>query len=224
MSKTLRTAFEPGRGYTREDWDEAMDDAESTDEELAQARPFAEAFPELDGEVDVVACNPPYIPLEAYAGVAPEARDHDPALALWSGDDGLDAEIRVGGDAGASEVVLLRCFGAVGEHLIGVVQGLLLPDAPVVCWWPHRMPEHPASAQLGALAHRVPGAGARGDRRGDRVPARGPRGDPRVPEAVLGDQPSDCAASRARADEMNSSASARLPKPRVSVLWRSRSL
>ncbi len=52
---------------------------------------MADAFPELDGTVDVVACNPPYIPLEAWASVAPEARDHDPALALWSGDDGLDA-------------------------------------------------------------------------------------------------------------------------------------
>ncbi|MCW2759845.1 MAG: prmC [Marmoricola sp.] len=52
---------------------------------------MADAFGELDGLVDVVACNPPYIPLEAWASVAPEARDHDPALALWSGDDGLDA-------------------------------------------------------------------------------------------------------------------------------------
>ena len=46
---------------------------------------MAEAFADLDGTVDVVVCNPPYIPLEALASVAPEARDHDPALALWSG-------------------------------------------------------------------------------------------------------------------------------------------
>ena len=39
---------------------------------------MADAFPELDGTVDVVVCNPPYIPLEAFATVAPEARDHDP--------------------------------------------------------------------------------------------------------------------------------------------------
>lgn len=52
---------------------------------------LAEAFPELDGTVDVVVSNPPYIPMTAYDSVAPEARDHDPALALWSGDDGLDA-------------------------------------------------------------------------------------------------------------------------------------
>lgn len=52
---------------------------------------MADAFPELDGEVHVVTCNPPYIPLEAWESVAPEARDHDPELALFSGADGLDA-------------------------------------------------------------------------------------------------------------------------------------
>jgi release factor glutamine methyltransferase len=51
----------------------------------------AEAFPDLDGTVDVVVSNPPYIPLEAWESVAPEVRDHDPELALWSGADGLDA-------------------------------------------------------------------------------------------------------------------------------------
>jgi len=52
---------------------------------------MADAFPDLDGLVDVIVANPPYIPLDAWESVAPEARDHDPALALWSGDDGLDA-------------------------------------------------------------------------------------------------------------------------------------
>lgn len=52
---------------------------------------MADAFLDLGGTVDVVVSNPPYIPLEAYESVAPEARDHDPALALWSGADGLDA-------------------------------------------------------------------------------------------------------------------------------------
>lgn len=47
-----------------------------------------------DGRCDLVISNPPYIPLEAYESVAPEARDHDPELALFSGADGLDA-IRV---------------------------------------------------------------------------------------------------------------------------------
>lgn len=52
---------------------------------------MVDAFADLDGTVDVVVANPPYIPLDAWESVAPEARDHDPALALWSGDDGLDA-------------------------------------------------------------------------------------------------------------------------------------
>ncbi|MQT12030.1 hypothetical protein F0357_04975 [Rhizobiales bacterium Sp-1] len=43
--KTL-SAFQPGRGYTKEDWDD-VDSPELTDEELATGRPFAEAFPEL---------------------------------------------------------------------------------------------------------------------------------------------------------------------------------
>ena len=54
---------------------------------------MALAFPELDRTVDVVVSNPPYIPLGARIRDA-EVADHDPAAALWSGDDGLDA-IRV---------------------------------------------------------------------------------------------------------------------------------
>ncbi len=52
---------------------------------------MADAFADLDGTVDVVVSNPPYIPLEAWESVTAEVRDHDPSLALWSGDDGLDA-------------------------------------------------------------------------------------------------------------------------------------
>ncbi|MEV0799732.1 peptide chain release factor N(5)-glutamine methyltransferase [Kribbella sp. NPDC050281] len=51
-------------------------------------------LPEYDGQVDAVIANPPYIPLTAWESVTAEVRDHDPALALWSGDDGLD-EIKV---------------------------------------------------------------------------------------------------------------------------------
>ena len=74
---------------------------------------LATAFPELDGRVDVVVCNPPYIPVEAWESVAAEARDHDPHLALFSGTDGLDA-IRVLEQRAAA---LLRPGGVVGaEH------------------------------------------------------------------------------------------------------------
>ena len=74
---------------------------------------LATAFDDLAGLVDVIASNPPYIPLDAWESVAPEARDHDPGLALWSGGDGLDA-IRA---LEARAAVLLRDGGVIGvEH------------------------------------------------------------------------------------------------------------
>jgi len=51
---------------------------------------MAEAFHDLDGTVDVVVSNPPYIPVGATIR-DPEVATHDPAAALWSGADGLDA-------------------------------------------------------------------------------------------------------------------------------------
>jgi release factor glutamine methyltransferase len=44
---------------------------------------------ELANQVDAVVSNPPYIPSEMIPR-DPEARDHDPAIALFSGQDGLD--------------------------------------------------------------------------------------------------------------------------------------
>jgi release factor glutamine methyltransferase len=74
---------------------------------------MADAFGDLAGTVDVVVCNPPYIPLDAWESVAAEARDHDPHLALFSGDDGLDA-MRV---LERRAALLLRPGGVVGaEH------------------------------------------------------------------------------------------------------------
>lgn len=51
---------------------------------------LADALPELDGRVSVVVSNPPYVP-DDMVPVDPEVRDHDPALALYGGADGLDA-------------------------------------------------------------------------------------------------------------------------------------
>ncbi|MGX2994503.1 peptide chain release factor N(5)-glutamine methyltransferase [Streptomyces sp. JNUCC 64] len=48
------------------------------------------ALPELNGQVDLVISNPPYIPLTEWEHVALEAREYDPQMALFSGDDGLD--------------------------------------------------------------------------------------------------------------------------------------
>jgi release factor glutamine methyltransferase len=65
---------------------------------------MAHAFPELVGQVHVATANPPYIPLAAYESVDAEARDYDPAAALWSGEDGL-AAIRVVARVGADLLV-----------------------------------------------------------------------------------------------------------------------
>ncbi|KUN61521.1 oxidoreductase [Streptomyces canus] len=66
----------------------------------------------------------------------------------------LDAEVRVGADAGTGETVILRTYGEVSDHADSVVLPLLLPDAPVVVWWPVDAPENPAKDPLGALAQR----------------------------------------------------------------------
>jgi glucose-6-phosphate dehydrogenase assembly protein OpcA len=66
----------------------------------------------------------------------------------------LDADVRVGADAGTGETVVLRMYGDVSEHADSVVLPLLLPDAPVVVWWPVDAPEVPAKDPLGALAQR----------------------------------------------------------------------
>lgn len=66
----------------------------------------------------------------------------------------LDAQIRVGGDAGASEVVVLRLYGPLSDEGASCVIPLLLPDTPVVAWWPFEAPAVPAKDPIGALANR----------------------------------------------------------------------
>ncbi len=72
---------------------------------------IADAADDLDGQVHVVTANPPYIPLGAYESVAVEAREFDPPLALWAGDDGLQ---------------MIRTVAAVAARL-------LAPDGLVLC-------------------------------------------------------------------------------------------
>ncbi|HEX8758877.1 MAG TPA: glucose-6-phosphate dehydrogenase assembly protein OpcA [Pseudonocardiaceae bacterium] len=66
----------------------------------------------------------------------------------------LDAQIRVGGDAGASEVLVLRLYGPLADHGDSVVIPLLLPDCPVVAWWPGVAPAVPSQDPIGTLAQR----------------------------------------------------------------------
>ncbi|MGV0742620.1 glucose-6-phosphate dehydrogenase assembly protein OpcA [Mycolicibacterium sp. XJ870] len=66
----------------------------------------------------------------------------------------LDAQLRVGHDAGAGEVVVLRLSGELADHASSVVLPFLLPDTPVVAWWPATAPAVPAQDPLGKLAIR----------------------------------------------------------------------
>lgn len=66
----------------------------------------------------------------------------------------LDAQLRAGGDSGAGEVVILNLSGPLAGHAASVVIPFLLPDIPVVAWWPDIAPERPAEDPLGKLAIR----------------------------------------------------------------------
>jgi glucose-6-phosphate dehydrogenase assembly protein OpcA len=65
----------------------------------------------------------------------------------------LDAEIRVG-ETSPGETILLRMYGPLGQHADSVVAPLLMPDTPVVTWWPGTPPAEPGIHPLGLLAQR----------------------------------------------------------------------
>ena len=66
----------------------------------------------------------------------------------------LDAQLRVGGEAGASEMVIMKLHGALVDQDEAVVTPLLLPDTPLVAWWPTLCPPDPATSSVGKLAQR----------------------------------------------------------------------
>jgi glucose-6-phosphate dehydrogenase assembly protein OpcA len=84
----------------------------------------------------------------------------------------LDAEIRVG-ETSPGETLLLRMYGPLGQHADSVIAPLLLPDTPVVVWWPGTPPGIPAGEPIGVLAQR------------------------RITDAATADEPRQCLASLA---------------------------
>ncbi len=66
----------------------------------------------------------------------------------------LDAEVRFLGDSGPGETVVMRLHGELADHAESVLVPLLLPDAPVVAWWPGDAPAVPALDPVGSLAQR----------------------------------------------------------------------
>src|SRR5262249_25531282 len=70
-----------------------------------------------------------------------------------SGPRRLDAEIALGENA-PGQTVLLRVYGELNDHVDSVVTPLLVPDTPVVIWWPGKSPAAPAADALGKLGQR----------------------------------------------------------------------
>lgn len=106
---------------------------------------------------------------EAAIGAANDASREHPmrVIVLSTSPDAhtrLDAEIRVGGDAGASDVIVLHASGDTASDPESLVTGLLLADAPVVVWWPGEAPQNPRESPLGRIAQRrITDAAAAGD-------------------------------------------------------------
>ena len=91
--------------------------------------------------------------------VAQSASREHPAriLAVITGDrrgaGQVDAQVGIGSDS-SGERALIHLSGEVSRHADSVVLPLLLPDSPVVVWWPGRAPADPAADPLGSLGTR----------------------------------------------------------------------
>lgn len=107
----------------------------------------------------VIAANDPTDIEESILAANQASREHPCRIIVFAPQDkdngsGLDAQIRVGGDAGASEVIVLKPWGDLVNHPDTLVMPLLLPDAPIVTWWSSSVPEDPSSDPLGKMAQR----------------------------------------------------------------------
>ncbi|MGO1591104.1 MAG: glucose-6-phosphate dehydrogenase assembly protein OpcA [Ancrocorticia sp.] len=75
-------------------------------------------------------------------------------LPIESEESRLDAEIRVGAEAGLSEIAILRCYGGAASDLETVLSPLILPDTPIVAWWVQEVPANTSQTSVGSLAQR----------------------------------------------------------------------
>lgn len=96
---------------------------------------------------------------DAVSAAIDAGREHPSrVIALIRRDPGsepaIDAEIRSPGSPGPGETLLLRLYGPLSEHADSVVTPLLVPDTPMVAWWPDTGPAAPSADPVGRLAHR----------------------------------------------------------------------
>ncbi len=124
---------------------------------------------DLGGLVDVVVSNPPYVPAAAIPR-EPEVREHDPALALYGGVDGLDVVRHLVEQA----AILLRPGGLlVLEHADVQGEGAGRAGMPGVLR-AHREPTQPRCPHMGATSRSLrpgwPAPAHHGDPRGQDGP------------------------------------------------------
>ncbi len=96
---------------------------------------------------------------DATAAAVASAREHPMRILTLiprpGGDTSrIDADISVGGDDGPGEVAVMRLRGDRSDHANSVVIPLLLPDTPVVAWWPGTAPLSLADDPIGSHAGR----------------------------------------------------------------------
>jgi len=96
-------------------------------------------------------------------------REHPSRILLvvrsGGGQAGLDAEVHIG-EGTPGEVVVIRMHGAVADHPASVIRPLLLPDSPVVIWWPSTAPQDQTADELAQLTlRRLTDAAAAADSR-----------------------------------------------------------
>jgi release factor glutamine methyltransferase len=90
----------------------------------------------LAGPFDLVVANPPYVPRDEVATLAPEVRDFDPRRALDGGRDGLDGYRAIAADArrllAADGILVLEIGAGQSDAATRIVAagGLRLSDPP----------------------------------------------------------------------------------------------
>jgi glucose-6-phosphate dehydrogenase assembly protein OpcA len=104
----------------------------------------------------IIVCDESEYPNALEASMA-AGREHPSRILLVVTATGrrasLDAEVHIG-EGTPGEVVVIRMSGAVATHPASVIRPLLLPDSPVVIWWPGKAPSNHAADELATLALR----------------------------------------------------------------------
>ncbi|MCA0252679.1 MAG: glucose-6-phosphate dehydrogenase assembly protein OpcA [Actinobacteria bacterium] len=93
---------------------------------------------------------------QVVAAATDAGREHPSRILVLRDEDGptsLDAQLRVGGEV-PGDIIELTFRGELTRHRDSVVLPLLLPDSPVIAWWPGAAPARPADDPIGRLAHR----------------------------------------------------------------------